>query len=230
MAVPPAAPLLSIAITQPRFGGFIASFEAARRAMIRWADLELTGSRFALNHAARRRAASETGVSIRALWVPSLSDGTRRYLRPEACAKLTVEVARASGAIAVILDPPDRDGRHPARQARLIATVRERLPADTRLTLVLRPSTLDGTREHLTSLAALRRQAEEWDFDVALDLKGPVDHAWESEAAVSKILPRLTVVRFGPIESRPPGRGRERQTARVLAHLVDVGYQGAVAI
>jgi hypothetical protein len=112
----------------------------------------------------------------------------------------------------------------------LLQAIREHVPPTARLTLALRPESLLGTREHLDELVALRRLAEEWDFDLALDLNGPIDPAWESEAAVSKILPRLTVVRLGPLASRPPGRGRERQTARVIAYLADLAYDETIAI
>ena len=65
---------------------------------------------------------------------------------------------------------------------------------------------------HPDRLVVLRRLAEEWDFDLALDLCGPIDPTWESEAAISKLMPRLTLVRIGPTESRPPDRATATST------------------
>jgi hypothetical protein len=39
--------------------------------------------------------------------------------------------------------------------------------------------------------------AEEWDFDLVLDLVGGVDPQWEAEAAVVRIGSRLRMVRLG---------------------------------
>lgn len=100
----------------------------------------------------------------------------------------------------------------------------------TRITLVLRPRDLEGNRAHLAAMASLRRTAEEWDFDLALDLCGPVDPRWEAEAAIQRILPRLTLVRLGTIGGDVSADNRARLTRRSLAYLLDQSYAGTLSL
>ena len=80
---------------------------------------------------------------------------------------------------------------------------------------------LRGGRPHLVLLGAIRRFAEEWELDVALDLSGRFDPTWEAEAAVARLGDRLRVVR---LPSSAPSRaavGRDRVACRALYAALD---------
>ena len=230
MAASPDLPILSLATSASRLVGLGTLLQGAKLAGLGWVDLDLTGRERGLKVTTLTRAACESGVGIRAVWLPTATPSRFGLDRSTPLARLTGELIAGIGTQAVVLDRPHGTPTQRAHQSRLLQAIRTNVPRGARLTFAIRPHELDGTREHLVGLAALRRVAEEWDVDLALDLHGRIDPAWESEAAVSKLLPRLTVVRIGPFEARPLGRGRAKQTARVLAFLADLGFRGAIAI
>ena len=91
----------------------------------------------------------------------------------------------------------------------------------------------DHTVHSLAGTTQARRIAEEWDLDLALDLSGPVPPGWEAEAAVMRMLSRLTIVRLcGWL----PGAGADvnesptRIAARSIAMLADQGFSGLLSI
>ncbi|HJT93082.1 MAG TPA: hypothetical protein VJ777_14295 [Mycobacterium sp.] len=80
---------------------------------------------------------------------------------------------------------------------------------------------LRGGRPHLVLLGAIRRFAEEWELDVAIDLSGRFDPTWEAEAAVARLGDRLRVLR---LPSSGPSRaavGRDRVACRALCAALD---------
>ncbi len=112
----------------------------------------------------------------------------------------------------------------------LLLRLQEGVGPKTRVTLVLRPTDLEGTRAHLTTMTSLRRTAEEWDFDLAIDLCGTVDPRWEAEAAIQRILPRLTLIRLGASGGDLAPGSRARLTRRSLAYLLDQSYSGTLSL
>lgn len=226
MLPPHANPRISL-VLRPSFLTRTGSvFAAATWSGISEIDVDLTGGR-GLSASSLARHAANANVSIRAIWLPEREP--RHQGKPHT--ELTGVVATLADAIepaAVFVDRPIH--RTDIHQADLIKHLRSVLPETTKLVYVIRPGALLGTREHLTDLTALRHTAEEWNLDLALDLHGPIDPRWEAEAAITKLRSRLVAVRFGPLTSRPPGRGRERATARVLSTLADGMYEGVIAI
>jgi hypothetical protein len=105
----------------------------------------------------------------------------------------------ALGPSAVLLDPSVWEKGTAGRAGITGGAEAVRLASGgrTRFGVVIRPGTLRGGRAHLTELSGLRRMAEEWDFDLVLDLVGGVDPQWEAEAAVVRIGSRLRMVRLG---------------------------------
>ena len=118
----------------------------------------------------------------------------------------------------------DRDKRP------LLLRLQEGVRPGTRVVLVLRADDLEGTRAHLSTMGALRRTAEEWDFDLALDLCGAIDPRWEAEAAIQRILPRLSLVRVGSSSGDLTHGTRNRLTRRSLAYLLDQSYTGTLSL
>lgn len=226
MLLSPANPRISLSL-RPTFLTRIGSlFSAATWSGISDIDVDLSDGRLH-NAASLARHASNANVSIRAFWLPE--QAPRRHGKPRTdLPKIVATLADAVAPAAVVVDRPI--SRTDIHQANLIKALRLELPESTRLVYVIRPGSLIGTREHLTDLTALRHTAEEWNLDLALDLNGPIDARWEAEAAITKLRSRLVAVRFGPLTSRPPGRGRERATARVLSTLADGMYDGVIAI
>ena len=99
-----------------------------------------------------------------------------------------------------------------------------------RIALAVHPRNPDGGRAHLSQLAAMRIAAEEWDFDLALDLSGQVDWLWEAEAAVYRMMPRLRIIRLTFPLPRFDAHVRTRMTQRVVAAAVDAGFSCLISI
>jgi len=91
----------------------------------------------------------------------------------------------------------------------------------------------DRSVHSLTTTAHARRVAEEWDLDLALDLAGPVPPGWEAEAAIMRMLPRLTLVRLCgwlPGLSADVDESPTRIAHRSITMLADQGYTGLLSI
>lgn len=177
------------------------------------------------------RVSPVPGATIASLWLP----GTRKVATRGARADRFVEdwlglATRLSIRQLVVDREPalrpfgDRDKRP------LLLRLQEGMGPGTRVVLVLRPGDLEGTRAHLSTMGALRRTAEEWDFDLALDLTGGVDPRWEAEAAIQRILSRLKLVRVGTMGGNIAQGGRSRVTRRSLAFLLDQSYTGTLSL
>lgn len=86
---------------------------------------------------------------------------------------------------------------------------------------------------HLERVANMRRVAEEWDLDIALDLTAADIDQWEAEAALMRLFPRLTLVRLQPWLDRE-GVALHTSAARICMRsasmLADQAYSGAISI
>lgn len=111
--------------------------------------------------------------------------------------------------------------------------VSDRSNTSARIAVGIRAIDFADDRRHLDQLVATRRLAEEWDLDIALDLTGNVSLNWEAEAAVIRLMPRLTLVRLRPwIASDGSGPSEDRQAIalRTVAMLADQGYTGSISL
>lgn len=233
MAHRPAVPTITLSTRASRVLP-LAMFPAiAEAAGVDGLDLDLTGRVGLARPAPIRERAEQAGVPVRSIWLPPTTGVPISAKHQRRIVEATVWLVEGTGSRTVILDrsgrPVERRGRSGPPLPSLLQELRAALPGEARFAIVVRPWDLHGSRSHLAELAALRRMAEEWDHDLALDLFGPIDPRWEAEAAVMRLLPRLTTIRFGPLESRPPGRGRAKMTARVLSLAVDAGFAGTIA-
>jgi hypothetical protein len=130
----------------------------------------------------------------------------------------------------VVIDEEKGSTPNGKRQLGAAIQMRERLPESTRIALATRPRNPDGGRGHLSRLSLLRSVAEEWDFDLALDLSGPVDWLWEAEAAVLRLGPRLRLIRVTCPSPALDTHIRSRLTQRTIAAAVDSAFDGVIAV
>lgn len=94
-------------------------------------------------------------------------------------------------------------------------------------------SLIQQSGSHLEHVANMRRVAEEWDLDIALDLTSPCIEHWEAEAALVRLFPRLTLVRLQPWLDRdglPVHTGPARVCMRSASMLADQAYSGTISI
>lgn len=173
-------------------------------------------------------------VRIRSIWLPSGMTGLFARIRTEDLTEL-MRVSRDDFGLQTLILPRDRVGN--GGDAIHLKTARDlasrRTGRKIRLALGLQASDFRHDRWHLDQLLGLRRMAEEWDLDLALDLSGNVSPTWEAEAAVLRVLPALTVVRLGQWRTADGGMiaSQEAQVAhRTIAILADQGYAGTISI
>jgi hypothetical protein len=99
-----------------------------------------------------------------------------------------------------------------------------------RFAVGLPSSSLKGGRPHLVQLGAIRRFAEEWELDVALDLSGRFDPTWEAEAAVARLGDRLRAIRLPVSAPARSAVGRDRVACRALHAALDRERQLEIAV
>lgn len=224
----PLPPLVSLA-TGAAFLRLSTLFRVARDAGADGIELDLSG-RPLPDPQQLVAVAKRHGVPVRSVWVPrsSLWTGWRSLRGLEAAAAL----ARAAGAGSLIVESPMAgDGSVPriAITARVEAA-RLLLRPGTRVVVALRHRHLEGGRRHLVQMTTLRRLAEEWEFDVALDLTGALDARWEAEAAVSRLGARLTMIRLPTDVAAGSARSANRAAVRALAAAIDGGHPAQFAV
>lgn len=94
-------------------------------------------------------------------------------------------------------------------------------------------SLIQQSGSHLEHVANMRRVAEEWDLDIALDLTAPGIEQWEAEAALVRLFPRLTMVRMRPWLDRdglPVHTSPARVCMRSASMLADQAYERSISI
>jgi hypothetical protein len=224
----PLPPTIVVSTRSSRLIGLPAYFSVAESAGLDGVDIDLAGRDWRVPVAPIAARSDATGMPAYSLWMPTVPAGPLGGWRRGHLLADTRALVAATGVGSVIVDRPRRGERSGA--ALFARELRAQLGPSVRLALAVRPRDLEGSRSHLAGLTALRRMAEEWDHDLALDLLGPIDPRWEAEAALARLLPRLAVLRIGPFESRPPGRGRARMTTRVLKAALESGYGGVLSL
>lgn len=207
----------------------VSQFRAATaEARLQGIDLDLTTPlrRWRL---ARQGVGQDAVSDIRSIWLPwSSFQGNQREFR-----FVTIGEGTAQGGKPVIFIVPAQDDLSSpmsSRQVQQAIALQREAPPATRVALAIHPRNPDGGRAHLIHLSALRAIAEEWDLELALDLTGHVDWLWEAEAAIYRMLPRLSLIRLTFPLPRLDAHVRTRMTKRVLAAAIDGGFAGVVAL
>lgn len=188
-------------------------------------DLDLTD-----RYLARPAAVDGLGFPVRSIWVPDPSLWTG-WRRGRGLAHATETARMCAASLVVLRLRPDFDSRSDGPPiVGALRELRSSLPTTTIACIALRPRQLEGGRAHLVQLTRLRRIAEEWSFDIALDLVGPIDPRWEAEAAISRLGARLRLLRLTTEVIDVPPTGRSRVPGRALAAAIDGGHPIDVAL
>lgn len=169
-------------------------------------------------------------IRIRSVWLPTRYSGVGIDQRSDRLRTFITRAASAHGLRTLVVSP-----RATAENVPLNALALERAAAlGIRVALEVRAeSLLDERGPHLTRVANIRRFAEEWELDIALDLASGDLAGWETEAALMRLFPRLTLVRMGPIHG-PGGRHTVTPGAsvalRTVKMLADQAFGGLISI
>jgi hypothetical protein len=99
-----------------------------------------------------------------------------------------------------------------------------------RIAVAIRAENREGNHDHIERMTLIRHQVGEWEFGIALDLTIGVDGAWEAEAAVIKLLPRLSMIRLVLPRTMLSGGVRWRIASRTVAAACDSGFTGIFSI
>lgn len=223
-------PILTLGAAPGRLGNLSRPLQAARDADLLALDLDLRNVWFPPSSTSVLRHTTR----IRSVWLPSAINGAFSQRRMVSLGEFLGRAKQEFGLRSLIL-PRNQDlaEKHTAihNLAREIAA--RKTGADVRLVVGLRAGDFRHDRWHLDQLAGIRRMAEEWDLDLALDLTGNVSLAWEAEAAILRVFRRLTSVRLGQWR-REDGSLVSSQTGqiagRTLTMLADQGYAGVISV
>jgi hypothetical protein len=215
------------------FGGSVGVFGSPQRA-VRLAhregylavDLDMRHGWLPPAPAATDALGRDRLVRLRSVWLPAAMNGPLLTHRLDRLTTFLRLAEARLGLRQVIVAGSTSSGGGTS----LLRVVRGSVGANVRLAIGVRA---DRTINSLTSTAHARRVAEEWDLDLALDLSGPIPPGWEAEAAVMRMVPRLTLVRLCgwlPGASVDVNESPTRIAARSIAMLADQGYAGLVSI
>jgi hypothetical protein len=226
-------PILAYGTTPGRFGHLGKGLYAAQNAGLLALDVDLRDAWFLPSPTATALETARHIIRIRSIWLPSGVRGWFAQRRMDALGDFLRQAKQEFGLRSLIL-PRSQEGEDLTlinKLARDVAAVKT--GTDVRLVLGLRAGDFRHDRWHLDQLTSLRRMAEEWDLDLALDLTGNVSLAWEAEAAIVRVFPRLVSVRLGQWR-RDDGMLVSNQTGqiagRTIAMLADQGYTGVISI
>lgn len=194
-------------------------------------DLDLRQSLVMPTPQALGRAGDQSLVRIRSSWIPGSITGPFASTRTDALWTALRHAAIHLGLRTVVIPH-----RSEVTRGTWLGSESRRMFREANLTMVrhaigIRGSAIQRGHEHLRQLQMLRHAAAEWDLDLALDLTGDVPHYLEAEAAILRLIGRLTLVR---IPSWVSANG-ELNTAdpisrRVVSILADQGYAGTISI
>ncbi|MBA2470535.1 MAG: hypothetical protein H0V37_14110 [Chloroflexia bacterium] len=177
-------------------------------------------------------AQAQTGVvRLRSTWVPGSITGPLAAQRTAGLWRFLEYAARHMGLRTVVMPRSSEVSRGEFLGAELRRHMNAAAHGGVRLAIGVRGSVVYRGHDQLAQLQTLRHTAEEWDLDIALDLAGNVPHYLEAEAAILRLLPRLTLVRIpswvsaaGELNTGDP------ISRRVVSILADQGYTGTISI
>jgi hypothetical protein len=169
---------------------------------------------------------------VRSVWLPSHYAGPFAELRAARLRGFLTRAAARSGLRTIVLPTVGTGGARNVSIGRIARQLADLQPV--RIAIAIDAGeTLKRPGSHLAHVANVRRVAEEWDLDIALDLSvGETDH-WEAEAALMRLFPRLALVRLLPFHVASGAHAQTPVAAmslRSVAMLADQAYAGLVSI
>lgn len=227
-------PILAYGATPGRLGSMRHAVSVADHSTLLALDLDLRTSWAIPKVGAFEQASQALSLRLRSIWLPGALTGVASERRLHALELLLAEARQNFGLRSIIVPRQVANGdRGTAIQKLARAVASSKSGSNCRLTIGLQAGDFRHDRWHLDQLVGIRRMAEEWDLDLALDLTGNVSLSWEAEAAVLRVLPRLTLVRLGQWR-REDGTLAPNQTGqiagRTITMLVDQGYSGVISL
>lgn len=177
--------------------------------------------------------ASRSMIRIRSAWITGVIVGPAARSRLHRLSTLLRGCKEELGLRTIVIPRAAHLRRGSSIGPAIKDIVADRSRTSARIAVGVRAIDFADDRRHLDQLTATRRMAEEWDLDIALDLTGAVSRHWEAEAAIIRLLPRLTLVRLHPwIASDGSGPTLDRQAIahRTVAMLADQGYAGSISL
>ena len=191
-------------------------------------DLDLGGRRFAPRSGVTLARAASLGAPVRAVWLPPAA--VTGGWRAAAWRAATVELAAGGGGRVVVRLPNAASYVGRVQVTAVTEPLRHLIGSQGRVAVCLPSRWLVGGRAHLVQLGSLRRLAEEWDFDLALDLTGTIDPQWEAEAAVLRLGRRVVLLRVAAMPSAQATDARGRLTARALVPALESGMVETIVL
>lgn len=230
---PAKRPILAFGAAPGRFGNLGKGLHAAQHAGLLALDVDLRDVWFSPNSTTQLLDAARHITRIRSIWLPSDITGLLTERRLATLRDFLMQARQDFGLRHLIL-PRAQDGKPEKDVIRTLARdiSKQKTGTPVRLAIGLRASDFRHDRWHLDQLTSIRRMAEEWELDLALDLTGNISLAWEAEAAILRVFPRLVTVRLGQWRQEDGSllSNQSGQIAnRTIAMLIDQGYSGTLS-
>ncbi len=226
-------PTILLGAEASRFGTVQGSVRDMSEQRFFAADLDLRSAWLAPSWSRLAADASRSMIRVRSVWVAGTMVGPASRSRLLRLTTLLRGCKDELGLRTIVIPRAAhlRGGSSIGPSIKEIVSDRSKTSA--RIAIGIRGIDLVDDRRHLDQLSATRRMAEEWDLDIALDLTGNVSMNWEAEAAILRLLPRLTLVRLHPwigTDGAGSSEGRQSIAGRTIAMLVDQGYAGNISL
>jgi hypothetical protein len=175
---------------------------------------------------------AQTGmVRMRSAWIPGAITGPMAAQRTAGMWRVLEYGVEHMGLRTVVLPRSSEVTRGDFLGAEVRKRMQDAAHGNVRLAIGVRGAAVYRGHDQLAQLQTLRHTAEEWDLDIALDLAGNVPHYLEAEAAVVRLLPRLTVVRIPSWVSASGELNTDDPISRrVVSILADQSYTGTISI
>ncbi len=197
------------------------------------ADLDLRSAWIAPSWAHLAANASRSMIRVRSAWIAGVIAGPASQSRLVRLTTLLRGCKDDFGLRTIVIPRAAHLRRGSSIGPSIKEIVSDRTKTSARIAVGIRAVDFANDRRHLDQLVATRRMAEEWDLDIALDLTGNVSLNWEAEAAIVRLMPRLTLVRLQSwisTDGSGPSRDRQAITVRTIAMLADQGYAGSISL
>jgi hypothetical protein len=170
-------------------------------------------------------------VRVKSIWIPGSISGPMSSQRTAALWSLLEVSAQSLGLRSIVIPHSSEVTRGDWLGAESRRRLRETQHDFIRHVIGIRGSSINRGHDQLSQLQMIRHSAEEWDLDIALDLTGDVPHYLEAEAAIMRLLPRLTLVRIPSwVSSTGELNTNDPISRRVVSILADQGFSGTISI